>query len=153
MFKRILVPLDFSPSAMRALDTARTHFPEAQRCLLYVADRRREYASSPLDLLESGHPAGGGAEMAHLELERQVEAGETAQVTTGVPADEILALAQTWGADLIVMGTHGRRGLARLMLGSVAEAVVRGAVVPVMIVQATQTTAGTGPEQHPGSLG
>lgn len=143
MFERILVPLDFSTSAARALDTARTHFPGAHRRLLYVADARRDHAASALDLLDSGHPATGSADLARDELERQVEANETWQVAVGVPAEEILGTAREWGADLIVMGTHGRRGLAHLVLGSVAEAVVRGATVPVMTVREVQATAKT----------
>ena len=54
----------------------------------------------------------------------------------GVPADFILAQAKGWRADLIVMGTHGRRGLVRLALGSNADLVVRGATVPVMLIRA-----------------
>jgi nucleotide-binding universal stress UspA family protein len=46
-----------------------------------------------------------------------------------------LAQAKTWQPDLIVMGTHGRRGLARLALGSDAEQVIRAATVPVMLVR------------------
>ena len=53
----------------------------------------------------------------------------------GVAADLILAHAKQWQPDLIVMGTHGRRGLARLALGSDAEQVVRAAMVPVMLVR------------------
>jgi nucleotide-binding universal stress UspA family protein len=44
--------------------------------------------------------------------------------------------AQQWGADLIVIGTHGRSGLSRLLLGSVAEGVARGTSVPVLLVRA-----------------
>jgi nucleotide-binding universal stress UspA family protein len=51
------------------------------------------------------------------------------------PAGEILAESTQWGADLIVMGTHGRHGLAHLILGSVAEGVVRRATVPVLLVR------------------
>ncbi len=51
------------------------------------------------------------------------------------PAGEILAESTQWGADLIVMGTHGRHGLAHLILGSVAEGVVRRAGVPVLLVR------------------
>ena len=53
----------------------------------------------------------------------------------GAAADLILAQAKIWQPDLIVMGTHGRRGLARLALGSDAENVVRAATVPVMLVR------------------
>ncbi len=52
----------------------------------------------------------------------------------GVAADLILAQAKTWQPDLIVMGTHGRRGFARVALGSDAEHVVRAATVPVLLV-------------------
>ncbi len=53
------------------------------------------------------------------------------------PAAEILAEADRWGANLIVMGTHGRHGLAHLILGSVAEGVVRRATVPVLLLRAS----------------
>ncbi len=54
-------------------------------------------------------------------------------VRGGQPADEILAFAEAKGADLIVLGTHGRRGVRRLVLGSVAEAVMHNAPCPVMV--------------------
>lgn len=55
--------------------------------------------------------------------------------TVGGPADQIIEHAKTWGADLIVMGTHGRRGLRRLALGSDAEMVLRASPVPVLFVR------------------
>ena len=58
------------------------------------------------------------------------------RVVVGKPADEILHLAQAEGADLIVMGTHGRTGLRHALLGSVAEKVVRTASCPVFTVKA-----------------
>ncbi|MEO7202910.1 MAG: universal stress protein [Candidatus Tumulicola sp.] len=69
----------------------------------------------------------------------------------GDPAAEIVAIASHERADLIVIGTHGRRGLQRLVLGSVAEHVVRGASVPVAVVPLTSVTAKVGaPEIRPG---
>ncbi len=56
-------------------------------------------------------------------------------VIDGSPADAILALAQEKGSDLIVVGTHGRRGLRRWFLGSVAEAIMRRSTVPVVVVR------------------
>jgi nucleotide-binding universal stress UspA family protein len=56
-------------------------------------------------------------------------------VVMGDPATEIIQLARSEGADLIVMGTHGRTGLTRLMMGSVAEAVVRRAPCPVLTLK------------------
>ncbi|MFN8515911.1 MAG: universal stress protein [Thermomicrobiales bacterium] len=53
----------------------------------------------------------------------------------GAPASDIVAAAQEWQADLIVVGTHGRGGLGRLVLGSVAESVLRDAPCPVLVVR------------------
>ena len=64
----------------------------------------------------------------------------------GVAADFILAQAKEWQADLIVMGTHGRRGLLRLALGSDADLVVRGAMVPVLLVRSNPHTKKEFPE-------
>ena len=58
-----------------------------------------------------------------------------ASLRTGVPADEILAVAAEVRADLIVMGTHGRRGFSHLLMGSVAERVVRTSPIPVLTVR------------------
>jgi nucleotide-binding universal stress UspA family protein len=60
------------------------------------------------------------------------------RMITGDPADEIVALAEQEKADLIVMGTHGRTGLGRLLMGSVAEAVVRRARCPVFTFKENQ---------------
>jgi nucleotide-binding universal stress UspA family protein len=62
-----------------------------------------------------------------------------AEVATGSPAETIVRVAHMRGADLIVMGTHGRTGLPHVLLGSVAEKVVRLAPCPVLTVKATQT--------------
>ena len=70
------------------------------------------------------------------ELARLVDlaqARETAEVRIGTAAEGILHEARSWGADLIVMGTHGRTGLAHFLNGSVAETVVRLAKRPVLI--------------------
>jgi nucleotide-binding universal stress UspA family protein len=58
-------------------------------------------------------------------------------VTSGDPAERVLETARGLGADLIVMGTHGRKGLGHLVLGSVAERVVRESPIPVMTTHST----------------
>jgi nucleotide-binding universal stress UspA family protein len=63
-----------------------------------------------------------------------------------VAAELILAQAKQWQADLIVMGTHGRRGLARLAMGSDSEQVVRGATVPVTLVRSAGQQGKVTPE-------
>ena len=62
------------------------------------------------------------------------------EVTSGHPADAIVRMAQERGADLIVMGTHGRTGIQHVLLGSVAEKVVRFAPCPVLTVRYTRET-------------
>jgi nucleotide-binding universal stress UspA family protein len=70
---------------------------------------------------------------AELFLARGVPA--RVRIDSGPPAHAILAAAEEEGATMIVVGTHGRSGLARLIIGSVAEAVIRGASVPVLTVR------------------
>ena len=57
---------------------------------------------------------------------------------SGAPAQEIVAAAREAGADLIAMSTHGRGGLGRLIFGSVAEAVLREAEIPVLLMRTTE---------------
>ncbi len=59
----------------------------------------------------------------------------TRHVLVGSPVDEICGLAKKFDADIIVVGTHGRRGVSRLLLGSVAEGVLRSALCPVLVVR------------------
>ncbi len=78
-------------------------------------------------------------ELMDRALERAEEAGVSmesgvAKILVGRPAEEIVREAERWRADLIVMGTHGRRGLSRAMLGSDAEWVLRHSPVPVLMV-------------------
>jgi len=75
----------------------------------------------------------------------------TTATTTGVPAHAICAYAQRIGADLIVMGTHGRTGVSRAVLGSVAEAVVRHSRCPVMTIPAHVVPVAT--TETPGAAG
>ena len=56
-------------------------------------------------------------------------------VVTGIPYEEIVGKAESCGADLVIMGTHGRKGLDHMLFGSTAERVVRGARCPVMTVR------------------
>ncbi len=65
------------------------------------------------------------------------------EVTTGDPADAIVRMATELGADLIVMGTHGRTGLPHILLGSVAEKVVRHAPCPVLTIRWSGKEAGS----------
>lgn len=82
--------------------------------------------------------------MAEAQLSALVAEAQTAgvdavaQIRTGVPAESIVEAAREAKAELIVVGTHGRTGFERLVLGSVAERVVREAPCPVLTVKAKQ---------------
>ncbi|MCS6774784.1 MAG: universal stress protein [Anaerolineae bacterium] len=143
MFKRILVPLDGSQFAEGALPyaqmLARCGGGEIELLRVAVHPSNYIYVSDPgalADLYES--------DRAHCEdYLRRVAARVTAEtgvptviaVREGVVADSILDYAEDTGADLIVMTTHGRTGMERWLLGSVAERVVRGAKMPVMLIR------------------
>lgn len=154
----ILVPLDRSDLGSGGLDIAGmlARVTGARVRLLHVAphprvvlgdgtvvtyadreaDRLRSEAEDDLDRI--------GARLAGLGVERAVRFGE--------PAEEILAEAQACGASLVAMSTHGRGGLARLTMGSVAEAVMRKAPCPVVTVspRAGRQPAAAGPASTAG---
>ena len=71
----------------------------------------------------------------------------TTEVRFGSPAEEVVAAAAAYGSDLVVMGTHGRSGLPHLLLGSIAERVIRTAPCPVLAVRQQLATAGVAEEQ------
>jgi len=147
MYKQILVPIDGSDTAQRGLEEAialARHLGASLR-LMHVVDPIAVYigmsslASLPegvLELREDG--------------ERLLKEGLALAIKAGVKADIhleecpapnvgklIVEAAQRWPADLVVMGTHGRKGVRHVVLGSDAEDVVRRSPVPVLLVRAT----------------
>lgn len=89
---------------------------------------------SGLDLINTSREA-GQAMLEHLKRVLGVkDAWVFAEV--GLPATTIIKLASEWKADMIVMGTHGRKGMSHLLMGSVAEQVLRHARVPVVVIPA-----------------
>jgi len=140
--KTILVPTDFGESATAALDyavelaakvDAKVHVLNAVGIQLIGADYGM--AVTP-DLLTMAYDANQTAlDRAIAERATRCPFGP-ALLETGDPRDLIVQAATKLGADLIVMGTHGRRGLRRLLLGSVAESIARTAPCPVLLVRA-----------------
>ena len=137
MYETILVPTDGSTQSDVALDhavsLARHH--DAAVHILYVADTNRDslttQGSEIVDALELE-----GDRITSEAVER-VDPGVNAvdTVAAGDPVETILDYAASVGADLVVMGTHGRRGLDRYLLGSTTERVVRLSSVPVLTVR------------------
>lgn len=132
MFSRILVATDFSPAAGEALRIAREGFANSQVCLLHVLEPK-QLASALNSPVHSGEETKAFGDKLLERLSLLAQDGEERLVEVGSPAETILARAAAWRADLIVMGTHGRTGLAHLLVGSVAENVVRKASLPVLI--------------------
>lgn len=147
MYGKILVPVDGSETSTRGLNEA-IKIAKAQgaelRLVHIVNEFVLDYTYAPAiyagNLIET--LVKGGREVLDTAEKTVKREGVKAEVVLiesigGAAADQILAQAKQWQADLIVMGTHGRRGLARLAMGSDAEQVVRGATVPVMLVRGT----------------
>jgi nucleotide-binding universal stress UspA family protein len=148
MSRRILVPIDGSPTSNRGLAEAikLARGQKAKLCLLHIVDERAVtlapemggiYADRMLNLMrESGKKVLAKAEAAARKRGIKATTILVESITRPV-SDVIVGQARRWGADLIVLGTHGRRGLSRLVMGSDAEGVVRTADVPVLLVRAT----------------
>lgn len=133
----IVVPVDFSDGSFAALDAA----------LEMAADATHLHAVHVLPVLEPAEPGviwntvddKSRAHHAELALREKLGAakwqGLHLKIAFGDPGHEIADLAQELGAELIVLPSHGRRGLTRLLLGSVAERVVRLAHCPVLVLK------------------
>ena len=145
IFKRVLVPVDGSATSRAGLERAiaLAKAARARLRLLHVVDENAvmqsiEPALNVGELLDSLVEGGRKilAESAALARRRGVKA-ETIlyEVHIGRVADRILREAAKWRADVIVMGTHGRGGIGRLVMGSDAESVLRDSRVPVLLVK------------------
>ncbi|MFB6292739.1 MAG: universal stress protein [Halonotius sp.] len=140
MARQLLVPLDGSPQSTEALDYALETFPEADLLLVHVLTPADSSVGADGLLTD---PSGVVAEQRDraetLFEEAEATAGDDRTVDrellAGRPAREIVRCAEDNDIDGIVMGSHGRDGAARLLLGSVSETVVRRSPVPVTVVR------------------
>lgn len=136
---KILVPTDFSQPSDRALDYARdlAHQFHASLHLLHVVNRPLLAEGLAAEASLSDRTAMGSdmAEDAQRRLRKQAPEAASADVVFGYAARSIVEHASRLGVDLIVMGSHGRTGIAHVLLGSVAEAIVRTAPCPVLTVR------------------
>jgi universal stress protein A len=144
-WNKILFPTDFSPAAEQAFDTAQRLARDSHSLLLIVHVTAPTQVPTPPGAVVPPHAMAkvAIAEEAETTTEQAREALEQIvpddsnvrfehRLLVGVPSLEIARLAEEEQADLIVMGTHGRTGLTRLLMGSVAEALVRRAPCPVL---------------------
>lgn len=146
MYAKILVPVDGSATSNAGLAEAikLARLSGGQLKLLHVVDLQSfaMYSNAGVgltpevfDLLHQGGEqilaqAKASVEAAGLQAETSLYERFASRVS-----DAVIEQAQAWGAELIVLGTHGRRGLGRALLGSDAEQVVRHAPVPVLLVR------------------
>ncbi len=144
MYHKILVPTDGSPTAVCGLEEAikLAKDQRAQIRLIHVVDEFvmvSPYAVLPDSVIEELRTAGKAI---LVDAQKKVQDAGIAVDTQLLEAfgsaagGHIVEAAQKWPADIIVCGTHGRRGVRRILLGSDAEYLVRHSPVPVLLVRA-----------------
>ena len=154
--QHVLVPMDFSATADRALEyaIALAQQLQARLTLLHVLDitpmtideMTAGVVTTYLDDLETD-----AQHLLQASRERVQRAGLQGEslLVQGTPTQTIIDTAAEQGVDLIIMGTHGRTGLAHMFLGSVAEHVVRQGPCPVLVVRRVPDTAAPAEEALP----
>lgn len=142
MFTKILCPVDFSetsPSVAQAAREIALKF-DAEVFVVYVAPSMIQYEifdlpAASLPQLVGDIVSGAEKTMAEFVDKHFPDVRATGKVISGDAAGSIVNLSQSEKADLIIMGTHGRQGLNRLLFGSVAEKVVKTSPIPVMTIR------------------
>lgn len=144
MFKvnKILVPVDFSENSKKILQHAVgiAEGSDAKLIFLYVVESLKSYGRLSIPHVSFGELEKGLAESAEREMEDFLEdnldrpLAHESKVLQGNIVDKINSVAESEGVDMIVMGTHGYKGLEKAMFGSVAERVVKTAPCPVLTI-------------------
>jgi nucleotide-binding universal stress UspA family protein len=143
--KKILFATDFSTTANEALDFATSLAKEsgAKLLIVHVAELPMAYGTGEM---YDGLPEPDTTEL-HRMLQEVVPTDPAVphehRMISGNPSTEIVELAKAEDVDLIVLSTHGRTGLTRALMGSVAEVVVRHATCPVLTLKARQSAPTT----------
>jgi nucleotide-binding universal stress UspA family protein len=146
MYQRVLVPIDGSPTSERALQEAlKLAAGSSVLRLVYVLEEiysldAEAYAFVDYPALQEAMRNTGERILAQAAKKVQKSGSNVETALLDVSGERVASVidgeAMKWGADLVVIGTHGRSGISRMLLGSVAEAVVRGTSVPVLLVRA-----------------
>ena len=140
--KRILCSVDFAEFSPQIADYAKTLARAfgSEVHVVYVAPTLAQYvgfqvAPSSIENFVGEIISGAESTMAKFMEEHFAGVPSQSHVLTGYAAEEILSYADKEGIDLIVMGTHGRKGIDRILFGSVAEKVVKSASAPVLTLR------------------
>jgi nucleotide-binding universal stress UspA family protein len=149
MYKRIVVPVDGSETAQKALTTALQMARESNGCvhLVHVVEGLTPMAADPYgaysgEVIEVMRQSGRKILDDALALARAegVQADTQLFDNFGARLAEVVADSATrFNADLMVVGTHGRRGLGRVLMGSGAEQIIRLSPVPVLVLRSSHT--------------
>jgi nucleotide-binding universal stress UspA family protein len=144
MYSDILVPVDGSPGVERVVTHAASLATLHGSTLdfVYVVNTAA-FTNMPIETSWDGLSASLRKEGEVALTEATQIAGDvahTSHLLEGGPSREITAYAERSEANLIIMGTHGRGGINRILLGSVAERVVRSSPIPVLTVRVSDTT-------------
>lgn len=140
--KKILCAIDFSEHSVAVADMAGTMAKAlgSEIVCVYVAPSLSQYVGfhvppSSIENFVGEIVSGADATMDTFLTENFQDAEVKGKVVTGYAAEEILDLAEDEGVDMIIMGTHGRKGIDRILFGSVAEKVVKTSKCPVLTVR------------------
>jgi len=142
---RILAPVDFSEVSQESLDAAASLASQLGASVVVLHVVEPVYFAGTMfgpeinvpHLAEEQRRAAKSAMETMLARLAKKGVPATGLVETGIPQDTILNAASSKKCDLIVMGTHGRSGVTHLLLGSVAEKIVRSSTCPVLTVRST----------------
>jgi nucleotide-binding universal stress UspA family protein len=139
--KKILVPIDFSDNSKKILKSARYVAEKfsAAISLIFVVQSFEDYSGFfvphlPLDKLAGEMLAGAQKKMANFVEDNLEDITVQSLVVAGDVAEEILGYAEKEHMDLIIMGTHGYKGLERVLFGSIAEQVVKNSPCPILTI-------------------
>jgi nucleotide-binding universal stress UspA family protein len=152
MYQKILVPVDGSPTASRGLQEAikLARLTGGRLRLMHVVDEISFASGMEAATMATGEMLQllreGGALLLKKAAARVEKAGLGVDTVlcdsiAGRVCDHVVEQVHAWRADLIVLGTHGRRGVGRLLMGSDAEMIVRLASVPVLLVRSKEARA------------
>lgn len=152
MYKRILVPVDGSGTSRRGLQEAiaLAQLTGGQLRLLHVVDElsaalsmsgQGVVSADMFELLREGGQQVLAQALAEVQSHQLAAEPVLIEGFTGRLCDHVLAQAQQWGAEVIVLGSHGRRGVGRIVMGSDAEQIIRTAQVPVLVVRTPDPAA------------
>ncbi|EPR32801.1 UspA domain-containing protein [Alkalidesulfovibrio alkalitolerans DSM 16529] len=140
--KRILCAVDFSEASPLVASYAKllAQGLDAEVLVLYVAPSLSQYVGfhvppSSIETFVKDIVQGADATMEKFLDENFAGVRAQGEVATGYAAEEILNHAKDQKVDMIIMGTHGRKGIDRILFGSVAEKVVKSAICPVLTVR------------------